>query len=177
MAQLQQNLCGVPKKGASQPFFGTFVPLWVSHKLKTNPILFFFFSVFFRKSRGGKRQENRFHSICEVCPSHLSFAKPAFLCAEEMKPLFLKVWGCETAQHFVRWPSPFGMAMRGRGSLRSPVFVFRSPFLFEKIRHQSRDFPSFFWTEKSGFFDLPESRTQILFRMGHQRFTGYFLMM
>ena len=46
------------KRGTSHSHFlagPTFVPLWVSHKLKTNPILFFSFFSFFQKGKATEK--------------------------------------------------------------------------------------------------------------------------
>ena len=156
MAQLHQNLCGVPKKGTSTSHFLAGTTLWVSHKLKTNPILFLLFSFFLlyrQQDEGESDWKTDFARFVEVCPSFFREI-PRFF-AEGRKPLSLEVWGCERAQHFGRWPSPFGMAMRGRCSPHSPVFIGRFPFRFQKSRPQSGDFFRLFLAVEKRFFSPP----------------------
>ena len=165
------------KRGTSHSHFlagPTFVPLWVSHKLKTNPNSFFlFFSLF---SRRGKRRKNRFCTDFWGMSCAAAWKIPLFR-AKKRKPLSFEVLGFGTAQHFHRWPSPFGMAMRGRCSPHSPVFVWWFPFRFQKSGPQSGDFFAFFWLWRSGFFHLSLSRRQILWKLGHWGFAARFFTM
>ena len=75
MAQLHQNLCGVPKKGTSTSHFLAGTTLWVSHKLKTNPILFLLFSFFLLYRQWGEGESDwktDFARFLEACPSFFS---------------------------------------------------------------------------------------------------------
>ena len=108
MALLHQNLCGVPKKGTSPSHFlagPTFVPLWVSHKLKTNPILFFSLFLLFSR-RGESDGKTDFAPIFEVCPAQQRVENSAFS-HQKKKTAFLRSLGLRYSPTFSPMAIPF----------------------------------------------------------------------
>ena len=110
------------KRGTSHSHFlagPTFVPLWVSHKLKTNPILFFSFFSFFQK---GKATEKPILLRFLRYVLRSSAWKIPLFRAKKRKPLSFEVLGFGTAQRFHRWPSPFGDGHAWEGFSSLPGF-------------------------------------------------------
>ena len=161
------------KRGTSHSHFlagPTFVPLWVSHKLKTNPILFFSFFSFFQK---GKATEKpillRFlRYVLRSCVENSAFSR------QKKKTAFLRSFGLRYSPTFSPMAIPFwdGHAWEGFSSL--PGFCLAISIPLSENQTPKWRFSRLFLAGRSGFFHLPVSRKQIVWKLGHWRFAARF---
>ena len=174
MALLHQNLCGVPKKGTSPSLFlagPTFVPLWVSHKLKTNPILFFSLFSFFQK--GKATEKPILLRFFEVCPAQQRVENSAFS-RQKKKTAFLRSLGLRYSPTFSPMAIPFwdGHAWEVFSSL--PGFCLAISIPLSENQTPKWRFSRLFLAGRSGFFHLTVSRKQIVWKLGHWCFAARF---
>ena len=121
------------KRGTSHSHFlagPTFVPLWVSHKLKTNPNSFFLFFFFFPEGESDGKTD--FAPIFEVCPAQQRVENSAFS-RQKKKTASLRSFGLRYSPTFSPMAIPFwdGHAWEGFSSLPGFCLAISIP-LWEK---------------------------------------------
>ena len=96
----------------------TFVPLWVSHKLKTNPILFFPFFSFFQKGKATEKPIlHRFlRYVLRSCVENSAFSR------QKKKTAFLRSFGLRFSPTFSPMAIPFWDGHAWEGFSAPPNF-------------------------------------------------------